>query len=160
MRDRVEKNAAPGMTTATTARMARGCQFSLHPDEPGQEVDDGHLGQGAHPGGQGFAQHQGAAGGGADQELVDQAQVPLPDDGDAVEDGDEQDALGEDAGGHEVEVAQVARWGWPGSGEHLAEDQQPQGRLDGPGEQFGGVVAQLPGFEFGDNQGLFHETAY
>jgi hypothetical protein len=29
-------------------------------------------------------------------------------------------------------------------GENLAENQQPEGRLDGPGEKFGRVAAQLP----------------
>ncbi len=89
---------------------------------------------------------------------MDQPQVPLPDDGDAVKDGDEQDALGQDAGGHKVQVRQAAGGDGPRPGKDLPEHQQPQRRLDGAGEQFGGVVANFAQFQFGNDQGLVDES--
>src|SRR5208337_5496311 len=105
-----------------------------------------------------FAQHQRGAWGRAGQEFVDQPQVPFPDDGDAVKDGDEKDTLGQDAGGHKVQVRQAAGGDGPRPAEDLPEHQQPQRRLYGAGEQFGGVVANFAQFQFGNNQRLTYES--
>ena len=74
------------------------------------------------------------------------------------EDGDEEHALGEDAGGHEIQVAEVAGGEGAHLGEDLAEDQQPEGGLDGAGEQLHRVMAQLAGVDFHDYESLVDEV--
>ena len=96
---------------------------------------------------------EGRAGRRAHQELVQDPEVPLPDHRDPVEDRDEEDALREDPGRHEVDVAQVSRRDGAHAGEDLAEDQQPQRRLHRPGEHLGGVVQELPRLHPGDREG-------
>ncbi len=89
---------------------------------------------------------------------MDQAEVSLPDDRDPVEDGDEQHALGEDPGGHEVEIGQAPGRDRVGAGEDPAEHHEPERGLDRPGEELGRIVAQLAGLELGHHQRLLHEA--
>ena len=88
---------------------------------------------------------------------MNDAQVALPDGRDAVEDGDEQHALGEDAGRQKVEIGHVAGRNRPDARKDLAEDEQPQSRLDGTCEQLRRVTAQLECLERGDREGLVDE---
>ena len=122
------------------------------------DVDDDGLDERPHAAGDGLAEDQRDARGGADQHLLHDAEVALPDDGDAVEDGDEERALGQHAGGQEVEVGQV-----PGAqdarlGQHLTEDDQPQDGLEGPGHQLVGVVDDLADLAIGDRQRIADEA--
>ena len=112
--------------------------------EDGREHQHHHrLGEGADPGGERLAGDQGGPRRGGDEQLGQHAGVAVPDDLDAVEDRDEQRGLGDDAGREEVEVGHVPGRDGVQVGEGLAEDEQPERGLDGPGEQLGPVVAQL-----------------
>ncbi len=86
------------------------------------------------------------------------AQIALPDNGDAVKDGDEQDALGKDAGRHVIDVGNVAGGNGADLGEYLAEHQQPKRRLDRAGDEFRRIVAQLANFQLGDDEGFIDEA--
>jgi hypothetical protein len=62
---------------------------------------------------------------GRDQHLLEDAEVALPDDRDAVEDRRKEHALREDARRHEVQVSELSRGDGTRADEDLAEHQQP-----------------------------------
>lgn len=80
---------------------------------------------------------------GAHEELVEDPEVPLPDNGDAVENRYEQHALRKYPGRHEVDVAHVSRRDGANAREDLAEDQEPQSRLNCAREKLGRVMEEL-----------------
>lgn len=129
----------------------------MNPQEQGQQVDDERLRQAAHARRERLPQDERRARGRGDQQLVDDAQVALPDNADAIEDRDEEDALGENARGHEVQVGQAAGRNRPNLAEHLAEDDEPERRLHRARQQLGGVVAKLARLHVGDGERLVQE---
>jgi hypothetical protein len=82
---------------------------------------------------------------GGDHQLGEHAGVTFPDDLNPVEDGDEQRGLGKDARCEVGEIGDAARGGdGVDPAESLAEDDQPEGRLDGTGAELGAVMPDLP----------------
>ena len=156
-RERGEERRAQ-QDDADDAEQVQRVPAHLDSQQKRQHIDDDRLRQGADARRERFAQHQRGARRRADEELLNDPEVALPDDRDAVEDRDEEHALRQDARRHEVEVAQVAGRDRPDAGEDLPEHQQPQGRLHGARDQLGRVVAQLAHFQFGDDAGLPRET--
>lgn len=78
--------------------------------------------------------------------------------GDAGKDGDKQHTLGQDAWGHKIQVGHAPGGNGPDTRKHFPEDEQPQGRLHGTGQQFGRVMTQLAHLHVGDGKRLLHET--
>ena len=153
-RENVRKNAAPSMTTRSTPRRERGLPVHAHAEEKREKVDDDRLREAAQAGGNRLAQHERCARGGADEELVEDPQVPLPDHRDSVEDRDEQHALGKDPRRHEIDVAHVPRRDGADAREHLAEDQEPQRGLNRARQQLGGIVEKLARLHARDRERL------
>ena len=85
------------------------------------------------------------------------AQIALPDGGDAIEDGNEEPALRQDPGREEVPVADRPGGDAADAAEHLPEHQQPQHGLDGARQQLQGIMAQLAGLGFHHCQRVAHE---
>src|SRR6266702_2533140 len=81
------------------------------------------------------------------QELVNNTQVTLPDNGDTRKDGDKEDALGQDAGSHKIQLMPSAGGDGTDMTQDLAKNQQPQGRLDGSREHIGRIVPQFTRFQ-------------
>ena len=86
------------------------------------------------------------------------AEVAFPDHGDAVEDGREQNALRQDAGSHEGEIADIAGGNAAHAAEHASEDHDPQNRLHGASQNFGGIAKELLQLDFGDGRGLLEKS--
>ena len=129
----------------------------MHAERGGDGIDDDRLRYRPQGAGQRFAQRQRAPGGGGDQELVHDAQVALPDDGHAAENSHEHAALRQYAGGDEIYIGCGAGGDGPGSGHHLAVDDQPQRRLYGAHDELAGVVAQLARFQRDNNISMFNK---
>src|ERR1035437_9612503 len=116
------------------------------------------LREGAETSGGALAKHQRGARSQAGEEFLHNAEIALPDDVDAEENGYEENALRQDAGSNEIQVRNIARVHRPAAGEHLPEDEQPKRGLEGAGDEFGEVVAQLAQLKLGDNKRLLDET--
>src|SRR5262249_48333225 len=93
----------------------------------------------------------------ADQEFMQDAQVSLPDHADSLKDGDEKHALREDSRGHKAEIVEVSGGNCLEAREHLAEDEEPQRRLQGAGENLSGITAQLAQLHISKRQSVAHE---
>ena len=115
----------------------------LHAQHQRQQVYDDCLRQRAHPRRQRLAEHKGGSWRRTRQELVNNSQVALPDNGDTRKDGDKEDALGQDAGCHKIQVGPPSGGNGPHMTQDFAKNQQPQGRLDGSSEHIGRIVPQF-----------------
>ena len=131
--------------------------LNINAQQKGDEINDGGLHGAAESCGYGFADDERGAVGRADEKLVDDSEVALPDDGDAIEDGGEEDALREDAGRHEGEVGDISRGDAANAAEDLPENHEPKHRLDGAAEKFGGVAEKFPQFDLSDGAGFAEE---
>ena len=140
MSEKVAKIAEPSMTPNKTPSMAKGFQLNWMCSTSGDEVNDDGLHRSADTGRDRLAVDERGAMRGADQHLVNDAEVALPDDGDAVENGGEEHALRENARRHERQIADVAGGDAAHAAEDLAEDHQPQHGLHGARQHLGGIA--------------------
>ncbi len=159
IRENVEKNAAPSITASNHPEQGKRVPVHGHSEEHGQEVDDESLRQAAQARRNRLAQDERGSRRGAHEELVQDPQVPLPDDRDAVEDRDKEHALGQDPGRHEIDVAHAPRGDGAHAGEDLAEDKEPECRLYCAGEQLGRVMEKLPRLHPGDGESPSRRSA-
>ena len=119
MKENVAKMAEPSMAPRKTPRIEKQLPANLDAHHESEQINDGGLHRAAKSRGGGLAVDQRGALRRADQKLVHDAQIAFPDDGDAVEDGDEENALRQDARRHEGEIADVAGGNAAHAAEHL-----------------------------------------
>src|SRR5262245_22244627 len=86
------------------------------------------------------------------------AQIALPDDGDAIEDGEEAHALRQTGWRARLAVALVASWDRAEAGEGDTEDEQPKRWLDRAHKDVGRVVQELARLPFGDGERLGNKS--
>src|SRR6266700_2496889 len=131
----------------------------LHAKHQRQQVYDDRLRQRAHARCQRLAEDKSGSRRRTGQELVNNTQVTLPDNGDTRKDGDKEDALGQDAGSHKIQVRPSAGGDGTDMTQDLAKNQQPQGRLDGSREHIGRIVPQFTRFQPYNGE-RFHNKAF
>ena len=126
----------------------------VNAQQPGEQIDQHRLHQRAQAGGECLAQHQCHARRRADEQLVHHAEIAFPDDADAVENGEEQNALRENSRRHEIEIAQIAGRHGAQLGKDVAENQQPQRWLHCARQKIGRIAAQFEKFNFHQREAL------
>jgi len=109
MSENVEKSAAARTTMTNHVQERERAPVEIHPEQEGETVHDGSLRECADAGGEAFPQHECRARGRAGEEFLNDAEVALPDDVDAVKYGHEEDALRQDPRGDEVQIGDVSR---------------------------------------------------
>ena len=139
----MEKKAEPITTRKQRRQQVQRVPVQADTQDGAEDQHDDHLAHGADARREGFAGHQGRAGRGCGQQLGEHTGVALPDDLDAIEDGDEQGGLGHDARRQVVQVRQIAGRDGAQTVEGLAVDQQPERGLDGAGIELGAIMADL-----------------
>jgi len=87
--DRLAKNMAPRTATTAAPQKIRQVPSQGHSDDRGQTQNNNGLGQGPDPRGEGLAQNQGHPRHGESQKLLQDTDVPFPDNRYARKDGDE-----------------------------------------------------------------------
>ena len=70
---------------------------------------------------------------GAGEKFLDDTQVPLPNDGNAIKDSHEENALRENAGGDEIQVRDGASWQRPSPSKDLAKEAEAKAPVEWPG---------------------------
>ena len=121
-------------------------------------VNNDGLRESANPSGKSLAEDECGAWSWAGKEFLHNAEVTLPDDVDAIKNGDKENALRQDPGSDEVQIRNVAGVHRPAAREHFPEDQQPKRGLEGAGDEFGEIVPQLTQLKLGDDKCLVNET--
>ena len=124
--ENVENKAEANIATTTTNVRFMGLQFMPTPISTARTIDDCNLRKRPDTCRQCFAKNQRLPRCRADQKLVNNAEVPFPNDRYAVEDSYEQHALSQNSRSHERKVGQRASVDYMYSCEDFAEDQQPQ----------------------------------
>ncbi len=64
----------------------------------------------------------------------------------------------QDAGSNEVQIGNIARVHHAAACEHLPEDEQPERGLEGAGDEFREIVAQLAQLKLGDDKRLLDKA--
>jgi hypothetical protein len=109
--------------------MRRGFEIEIYTHQGGTEVDDDRLREAAEAGGQRLANDKGASRRRTNHVAMQHPEIPFPNRGNSIEDGDEQYALREDAGRQEIKVGSGARTQSADLRHDLAEEDKPQHRL-------------------------------
>lgn len=154
--ENVENSPEPSAIRHATPRRLAGLRSTSTAERQRQrqKIDDDSLRQAANSGRQRLAEDQRAARRRAHHVAVEDAEVALPDSGDAVEDRREKHTLGEDARRQEVEIATVARRQATHLGHHLAEQNKPDRRLDGACQDFARIMPQFAYLRIGHRMNL------
>ena len=113
-----------------------------------------HLAQAARRRGNRSSQHQRAPRRGTHQKFLNDSQVPLPDQRNAIKNRAKQNALRQNPGRHEIQIADAAGGDRPRAVKDLAENQKPENRLNHARQQFDGIVNQFAHVGLGDGHGL------
>lgn len=89
-----------------------------------------------------------------DQDFVQDPHIPFPNQCDAEKNGEEKDALGQDARRQKIKVGAFGGRDGFGMSDGLAENQEPDGWLNHAREKFVGVMPQLAHVSFNDRTSL------
>ena len=131
------------MTIANAPSIRSGSVGQCDAENRGKDEHDHDLDQCPDAGGKRLAEDESRSRGRRDEQLGQHPGVALPDDLDAVEDGDEHARLGDDPRREEVQIGDVPGGDGMKAVERLPEDDEPQHRLDRAGDDLGAVVPEL-----------------
>jgi len=112
-------------------------------DSCGKRRHHDSLNEGADTASKRLAQNQGRSRCGRGQKFMYYPQVAFRNDGDAIEDGDKKNTLGQDTWREELYITHIPGRNGVRSSEDLTKDQKPKGRLHRARDQIDGVVAKL-----------------
>ena len=160
MSEKVANIPDPSITLASTAKIASGSCLSETCITECDKVNDNCLHDAAKSGSKRFAKNQRDAPGGTCQEFMHHAKIALPDDGDAIEDRAEQNALRENSRRDERQVAQLSGLDAANLRENLSEHHQPQHRLHRPRDDFSRIADELDQLYFHNRGTLAHESLH
>jgi len=125
--------------------------LEVHAEQEGDEDDDEALDQRTQPSTQSLSGHEARSRHREHQNLLQDARIPFPDNGEAVENRGEHDRLRQDARCHEGEIVLLPA-DQPGTRHRLTEDRQPENRLDDTRDDLPRIMAQLARLDLSDDE--------
>jgi len=108
----VEQHRGTEHNCQHNSRQHENPETKLHMQQKCDHIHEQHLAQAARGRGYRSSQHQSAARRGTHQKLLHDSQITLPDQRNPIENCAKQNALREDSGRHEIQIADPAGGGW------------------------------------------------